>query len=162
MVFKPLTSENGIYEVPADLVAVRDHFEGYIQALAADDTPENRLGFPSIEQGKKTRNKYLHRSSRLFKESTGSYENFTTWVAYKRAANDMRVVYSDVGDSATGHPVKVPDLGKEAPTGANTPAASAAPAAGEGPNGNGVSDQNDAIGAEVPEATGTLELNEKP
>ena len=176
MKFQDLTGEDGVYDVPPDLVAVRDHFKDYIVKKGTDSTAANQLDFASIEQGKKTRNKYLHRSSVLLKdfkvsikEKEESIKGLKTYAAYSRAPHDTRVVYSDMGRSAQGKPVKVPDLGEEAPKVDDTPAASAAPAAGEGPNGNGVSELNDApavttapIGAEVPEATGTFERNETP
>ena len=119
MVFQELTGENAVYDVPPDLVAVRNHFETYIRDTAADGKPHNRLDFASEEQEKKTRNKYLHRSSVLFKESLGSLtehldpKDLLTYAAYKREKKDTRRVFSDVDGVADVPAVPVPELWTE-------------------------------------------------
>lgn len=114
MVFEDLGDDNfATYRVPPDLVAVRNHFEKYIRETAADGKPHNRLDFMSEEQEKKTRNKYLHRSSVILKESTGSMKDLKTYFAYNRNTNDTRRVFSDADGVAEAPAVPVPELWTE-------------------------------------------------
>ena len=116
MVFEDLGDDKfATYRVPPDLVAVRNHFEAYIQDKAADGAPHNRLDFTSEEQEKKTRNKYLHRSSVILKESTGSMKDLKTYFAYNRNTNDTRRVFSDADGVAEAPAVPVPELWNEEP-----------------------------------------------
>ena len=108
MVFESLDqAKYASYRVPANLLAVRDHFEKYVREHAGSSEKGLVVTFADDEQAKMVRNKYLHRSTVLFAESPGFK---LTWLAYKRAKHDMRVVFSDADDVAPAKPVEVPDL----------------------------------------------------
>jgi len=76
MDFASLTGDNAQYRVPADLVAIRDHFNSEAHRLDKEMGKPRQKGEKAIAaiQCKTTaethrlRNKYLHRSARLFSE----------------------------------------------------------------------------------------------
>jgi len=75
MRFESLTNENAQYQVPSDLVALRDHFDREVRQHdgGGDARQEGELSLPAIEcptpaQTHQLRNQYLHRSARLITE----------------------------------------------------------------------------------------------
>ena len=104
MAFESLGMEDNVrYQVPADLLPLRNHFAAYVDANAGH-TERLVADCPTWADTKWLRNKYLHRSARLFSEGT------VIWIAYKRAKHDTRVVISDADNVVKAHPVEIPDL----------------------------------------------------
>lgn len=75
MSFEALTGENARYQVPPDLVGVRNHFDGEVRKLDGSgggrphgDTRRPPITCASTEQTRWLRNHYLHRSARLLSE----------------------------------------------------------------------------------------------
>ena len=75
MSFASLSGRYAQYQVPADLVGVRDHFDAAVRKLDGTgggrphgDTSRPAVTCASLAQTKWLRNTYLHRSARLFSE----------------------------------------------------------------------------------------------